>query len=355
MNRVMIHRASYDSCQEAVERAFEIFPQKIAGKKVVIKPNVLRISRADEHIVTHPSLLRAVIDKVETLSPSEIIVGDNPGLHAYGDNKLSFEKTGLMEAAKGYYRNLGDSSTQLDFNTEFVPHVGVSKEIMDADILISLPKFKTHGLTVMTGAIKNSYGILPGAQKARLHQIAGSPERFHDVIVDVFRLRIPDLFIMDAVIGMEGNGPASPDLREIGVILAADNGVAMDGVVARMMGLDPAVLRFLQKARAIGLGDFDSDKVELDGDMLVLPDFNLPPISGEAIASNTAVRDMMHAKMQLLPKADPLLCTACEACIEQCPASALYMTEDIPEVDSDTCITCFCCQEICPEKAMTLQ
>ncbi len=355
MYRVMIQPASYESCQDAVDRAFENFPQKIAGKKVVIKPNVLRISSADEHIVTHPSVLRAVVNKVETLAPSEIIVGDNPGLHAYGDNKLSFEKTGLMEAAKGYYRNLGDSSTQLDFNTEFLPHVGVSTEIMDADILISLPKFKTHGLTVMTGAIKNSYGILPGAQKARLHQIAGTPERFHDMIVDVFRLRIPDLFIMDAVVGMEGNGPASPDLREIGVILAADNGVALDGVVARMMGLDPAVLRFLRKARDCGLGDFDADMVELDGEMLVLPDFNLPPISGELIASNTAIRDTMQAKMRLLPKADPLLCTSCEACIEQCPVSALHMTEDIPEVEGDTCITCFCCQEICPEKAMTLQ
>ena len=355
MHRVMIHPASYENCQKAVDRAFELFPQQIKGKKVVIKPNVLRISTADEHIVTHPSILRAVVNKVETLSPSELIVGDNPGLFAYGDNKLSFEKTGLMDASKGYYRNLGDFSTQLDFNPDFLPHVGVSKAIMEADILISLPKFKTHGLTVLTGAIKNSYGILPGAQKARLHQIAGSPKRFHEMIVDVFRLRIPDLFIMDAVIGMEGNGPASPDLREIGVVLAADNGVAMDGVVARMMGLDPAELRFLCKAREMGLGNFESDSLELDGDMPILSDFLLPPLSGEIIASNPAISDMMHAKMRLLPKADPELCTACEACIEQCPASALHMADDIPQVHMDMCITCFCCQEICPEKAMTLQ
>ncbi|MEK6195131.1 MAG: DUF362 domain-containing protein [Deltaproteobacteria bacterium] len=91
----------------------------------------------------------------------------------------------------------------------------------------------------MAGAIKNSYGILPGAQKARLHGLAKSPERFHQVIVEVFRQRVPDLYIMDAVVGMEGNGPASSDLREIGLILAADNTVAMDAVVARMMGLDP--------------------------------------------------------------------------------------------------------------------
>jgi len=354
MHRVMIHPASYETCRDSVDRAFALFPQKIAGKKVVIKPNVLRASRAEEHIVTSPALLRAVVDKVETLSPAQLIVGDNPGLFNYGDNENGFKKTGLMDAAKGYYRNLGNTTQNLAFHPDFMPEVGVSKEILDADILISLPKFKTHGLTVMTGAIKNSYGILPGAQKARLHQIAGTPLRFHELIVEVFRLRIPDLFIMDAIMGMEGNGPASPELRNIGLILAADNAVAMDGVVARMMGLDPGTLRFLQKAKALGLGDFDPQMVQIDGQMQVIPDFKLPPLSGEAIAGNPAVQEFMNIRTKVRPKADPKLCTACGACIDQCPVEALTMKETIPVVDADTCITCFCCQEICPEKAMTL-
>ncbi|WP_299981094.1 DUF362 domain-containing protein [Desulfobacula sp.] len=315
MHRVMIHPASYDSCRDAVDRAFEIFPQEIAQKKVVIKPNVLRTSTAEEHIVTHPPLLRAVVEKVEEMSPAEIVVGDNPGLFNYGDNENSFEKTGLMDAAKGYYRNLGNITQHVAFNPDFMPEVGISKEILDADIIISLPKFKTHGLTVMTGAIKNSYGILPGAQKARLHQIAGTPERFHDVIVEVFRLRVPDFFIMDAVVGMEGNGPASPELREIGLILAADNAVAMDGVVARMMGLDPARLRFLQKAKAMGLGDFDSQMIQIDGEMRILSDFKLPPLGGEAIFGNPEVQELMKIRTLVRPQADPELCTACGDCM----------------------------------------
>jgi len=181
MHRIMIHQASYDNCRESVDRAFALFPQEIAQKKILIKPNVLRASTAEEHIVTPPALLRAVVEKVEKMSPAQIVVGDNPGLFNYGDNENSFEKTGLMDAAKGYYRNLGNTTQNLAFNPDFMPEVGVSKQIMDADIIISLPKFKTHGLTVMTGAIKNSYGILPGAQKARLHQIAGTPAQFHDV------------------------------------------------------------------------------------------------------------------------------------------------------------------------------
>ncbi len=108
---------------------------------------------------------------------------------------------------------------------------------------------------MITGAIKNSYGFIPGAQKAMLHKAAGSPKRFHEAIVAVFSLRVPDLFIMDAVVGMEGNGPASPDLRDIGLILASDNAVAMDAVVADMMGCDPGRILFLQKAKAAGLGE----------------------------------------------------------------------------------------------------
>jgi uncharacterized protein (DUF362 family)/Pyruvate/2-oxoacid:ferredoxin oxidoreductase delta subunit len=354
MQRVMIHPASYESCREAVARAFEIFPQEIAGKTVAIKPNVLRSSKAEEHIVTHPALLRAVVEKVEEMSPAAIAVGDNPGLFSYGDNENSFEKTGLLDAAKGYYKNFGDLTQKIAFNSDFIPEVGVSKEILEADILISLPKFKTHGLTIMTGAIKNSYGFLPGAQKARLHQIAGTPERFHDIIVEVFRLRVPDLFIMDAVVGMEGNGPASTELREIGLVLAADNAVALDGVVARMMGLDPGRLRFLQKAKAMGLGDFSSQSIRIDGEMQIISDFKLPPLGGEALLDNPAIQGLMQSRTRVRPQADPELCTACGTCIEHCPVAALRMKKDLPVADTDLCITCFCCQEICPEKAIAL-
>ena len=160
---------------------------------------------------------------------------------------------------------------------------------------------------------------------------------------------------MDAVVGMEGNGPASPDLRKIGLILAADNAVAMDGVVARMMGLDPGRLGFLRKAKAMGLGDFDSQSIQIDGEMQILTDFKLPPLGGEAIAGNPWIQEFMKTKTPVRPQADPERCTACGVCIDQCPVSALTMDRSVPVVDADICITCFCCQEICPEKAMTLK
>ena len=355
MSRVMIHPASYESICEAVDRAFELFPLELHGKRVLIKPNVLRASEAGEGIVTHPAVLRAVVDKAESLGPSSIIVGDNPGVMGYGANEACFKRTGLMEAAKGYYRNIGNDSQKVDFNPDFMPVVSLSRAVREADLIISLPKFKTHGLTVITGAIKNSYGLLPGAQKAKLHRAAGCAERFHELIVDVFQLRVSDLFLLDAVVGMEGNGPACPDLRDIGLLLASDNGVALDAVMATMMGCEPGRLRFLQKAKEAGLGDYDLRAIEIIGELKRLADFKLPPLGGEAILRNETMQAFLQTRTILRPQADPQLCTECGTCIDQCPVSALSMNGHLPQVDADTCITCFCCQEICPEKAMTLK
>ena len=321
----------------------------------MIKPNVLRASLPQEGIATNPAVLRAVVEKVETLKPASIVVGDNPGLFNYGANEESFQRTGLMEAAKGYYRNIGNDSKKVAFNPAFAPQVSISKAVLDADVIISLPKFKTHGLTVMTGCIKNSYGLLPGAQKAMLHKASGNAERFHEMLVDVFRLRVPDLFIVDAVVGMEGNGPASPDLRDIGLVLASDNAVALDAVIATMMGLEPSRLRFLRKAQETGLGEYKPGSIEVIGELVRLKDFKLPSLGGEAILHNEAMQALIHTRMIMRPQADPELCTGCGTCVDQCPVSALSMDGNIPQVNADMCISCFCCQEICPEKAITLR
>jgi Na+-translocating ferredoxin:NAD+ oxidoreductase RNF subunit RnfB len=154
---------------------------------------------------------------------------------------------------------------------------------------------------------------------------------------------------------MEGNGPASTDLRDIGLVLASDNAVAMDSVIATMMGCDPGRLRFLQKAGEAGLGDYDLDGTQIVGELRQLPDFKLPPLGGEAIFGNPTIQDFIQQRAQLLPQVDPELCTACGTCVDQCAVSALTMEDDLPQVDADTCISCFCCQEICPEKAMELR
>jgi uncharacterized protein (DUF362 family)/NAD-dependent dihydropyrimidine dehydrogenase PreA subunit len=355
MSQVLIHPATYENVRQAVDRVFELFPLELRGKRVLLKPNVLRASAPQEAVTTHPAVLRAVVEKVEGMGPAALVVGDNPGMASYGANEDAFRRTGLMEAAKGYYQNIGNDAQPVPFNPDFMSVVSLSRAVLDADVIISLPKFKTHGLTVITGAIKNSYGFLPGAQKAQLHKAAGTPQRFHEMMVEVFQLRVPDLVLVDAVVGMEGNGPVSNDLRDIGLILASDKAVAIDAVIATMMGIKPGRLRFLQKAQEARLGDYDLSMIELIGDLKPLPDFNVPPLGGEWNADNASLQTAFHSHASLLPQADPALCTGCGTCVDQCPVSALTMNDDLPQVDADTCIRCFCCQEICPEKAITLQ
>jgi len=355
MQKVMIYPASYDDCREAIDMAFKLFPLEIKNKKVLIKPNALSTSTPEEGIVTHFTVLRTVVEKLEELGPVEIIVGDNSGGRSYGTNEETFRQTRLLEGAKGYYQNIGAEAVEVNVESRYTNRLSVSKAVMEADIYISLPKFKTHGLTVVTGAIKNNYGILPGAQKMNGHRKTGNPYDFNEFVVDVFGIRVPDLIIVDAVVGMEGNGPAAITLREIGQIMVSNNAVAMDASIARMMGLNPADLRFLTLAKERGYGDYEESAIEIVGKLHPIPDFKLPSFAQRTDSyAPPNVREMMHRQSLLRPRANPDQCTGCGTCVDNCPVSALSMSDDMPTVDADTCIICFCCQETCPEKAIQL-
>ncbi|MBW1804576.1 MAG: 4Fe-4S binding protein, partial [Deltaproteobacteria bacterium] len=198
-------------------------------------------------------------------------------------------------------------------------------------------------------------GILPGGQKGMGHRVAGDPFHFNELIVDVFGLMVPDLIIVDAVVGMEGNGPVSTDLRKIGRIMASDNAVALDATISRMMGFDPGQLRFIQVAKKRGYGDYQEDMIEILGEFSPIPDFKLPPSAvGSADGGRPEMKALLERQARMRPKADEALCTGCGTCVEQCPVSALSMTDGLPQVDPEKCIVCYCCQENCPEKAIQL-
>lgn len=354
MARVLIESATYETIGAAVERAFALFPTAVAGRRVLIKPNALRAARPEEAITTHPALLSAVVEKVESLHPAEIVVGDNPGSYGDGTNEQVFWRSGLWAAAGGHYRDIGRDSLPVATPLPYAPTLEVSQAVLEADILISLPKFKTHGLTVLTGAIKNSFGILTGHQKSRLHGLAGGGARFQEMLVEVFRLRVPDLVLIDAVVAMEGNGPTSDDLREIGVVLASDDAVALDTVMAVMAGCDPARLPILRRAAELGLGENDLERIGIVGRLEPVPGFRLPSGCDGIRLGAGRLDALIDARSALRPRVDPDRCTACGACVAQCPADALSLPGATPLLHSGCCIACFCCQEICPEKAIVL-
>jgi Pyruvate/2-oxoacid:ferredoxin oxidoreductase delta subunit len=184
----------------------------------------------------------------------------------------------------------------------------------------------------------------------RTHKKAGNPFNFAEALVEVFAIRIPDLVIVDGVLAMEGNGPASKDLINLGKIMAGDDPVAVDTVVAYMMGFSD-LPRSIELAAARGYGISELSKIKIIGELKVIPGFKLPQMDSRALTNVITTMDSITA---VKPWVDKELCSLCETCIEHCPSGALTMDE-FPVVSPELCIACFCCQELCPQKAIELK
>ncbi|MEW6524731.1 MAG: DUF362 domain-containing protein [Bacillota bacterium] len=346
MSRVLLTDATYATVHRAVDKVFDTFRLPIPGKRVVLKPNVLRRSEPEAGVTTHPALVRAVIAKLKALGALEVLVGDNPGGGGQtAGNEAAFRASGLWDAAGDHYVNFGAGSAQVRLKSRLKETVMVSRPILEADLVISLPKFKTHGLTGLSCAIKNSFGFLPGGQKGQAHVLAGTPYRFAELLVDIYAVRPPDLVIVDGILAMQGNGPAGRDLYYLGKILAGTDGVAVDRVVCEMMGIPPQLARTVEYAAELGLGESDLSKIELLGELKPIEGFVVPHrfSAGDA----RALHEMAGWDPRPpLPVFDRELCNACLTCVEECPAGALAF-DGLPQVDPALCVSCFCCQELC--------
>jgi Pyruvate/2-oxoacid:ferredoxin oxidoreductase delta subunit len=259
-----------------------------------------------------------------------------------------------MEAAEGCFLYAGKDAVEAQAKAPWPQKVVVSRSLFDADWVINVPKFKTHMQTKVTGAVKNMFGILVGAEKARVHLAASHPEDFARALVGIYQIRVPDLTIMDAIVGMEGNGPSGKDLRQIGKILASRNGVSIDGVMASMMGVAPPKIETLRIAAQAGLGEIDPEKMNIQGAWVPLPKFKMPWTFISQGRMGKILNKLLYRpfiKPRIKVKKD--LCTQCGVCIQHCPAQALTM-DKIPRLDAPKCISCYCCYELCSSQAIEL-
>ena len=354
-DRSQIHviDADYARMEEPVENILETFSFPWPGKQVVIKPNILGPYPPEKGVTTHPALVHSLVKSLKRRG-ARCWVGDNPGLNGYAANERCARISGIYDAAAGSFVNFAKETVQIEVRSKFLQKLVVSKPILEADIVINVPKFKTHLQTRITGAIKNMFGILVGAEKARVHLSAPRPENFSESLVDIYQIRIPDLTIMDAVVGMEGNGPSSKDLRPIGKILAGKNGVSIDGLMAAMMGLSATSVDSLRIAQERGLGETDPSRMEIQGSWSPLKKFRMPLTFVSQGLIGAAVNKFIYRPL-VKPRPSVLrdLCTQCEICVQHCPAQALEMKE-FPYLDEKKCISCYCCYELCSSQAIAL-
>lgn len=245
----------------------------------------------------------------------------------------------------------------------FLKYFTLANGVLDADGLISIAKFKTHGLTRITGEVKNQFGCVPGLLKGQFHLKLPNPLDFARMLV-VLNLYIrPRLYVMDGIIAMEGNGPRGGTPRPMHVLLFSPDPIALDATVCRMIDLDPAFVPTNLPGQEWGLGTFQESEIELLGDpfeSFICKDFNVvrKPVKQVTAANNIAfLRNLISPK----PVIDPAKCDLCGTCVRVCPAQPKAVDwhegdkSRPPAYNYDRCIRCFCCQELCPELAISIK
>lgn len=321
------------------------------GDKVLLKPNLLAPRAPDRAVTTHPALVKAAAELVMDCGGKPLI-GDSPGgnpgesiwgatgiggiAEELGIDKIDFGCAGTVEAeARGnvYY---------------------LARPALECDLIVNLPKLKTHSLTLFTGAVKNLYGCLPGFQKGNWHRRAPKNEQFSQVVVDIYAQFKPAINIMDGVLAMEGEGPSNGKPRRLGLIIASDNAPALDSVAASIIGFSPdeilttryAELRgFFQGRRNVSISGISPEEA-------LVEDFTLPGDRYLRMIPR-AVHEILGRFIWTRPEVVDSMCEECGDCAQNCPTNAMIFDGDgPPHIDHKVCINCYCCDEVCPAGAI---
>ncbi len=340
------------------------------GERILLKPNLLVSSAPDAAVTTHPALFEAVARHLAEAG-ARLSYGDSPG---FGRPEAVARRAGLAEVAERLGVPFADFTNGRQVSApegRLIKQWFIAEGVLAADGIVSLPKLKTHALTRMTGAVKNQFGCIPGVRKGEFHARMPDMERFCRMLVDLCAFLAPRLYVMDAVVAMEGNGPRGGDPRPLGVVLLSEDPVALDATASRLIGLDPALVGTVVAGGEAGLGRWHAEEIELLGD----PPEHFAP--GEFAANRRTgsttgvgvggpvgrlVRDLVAPRPVIVEER----CTRCGTCVEVCPVDpkAVDWVADetrsgreraVPEHDYRLCIRCYCCQEMCPERAIEVE
>lgn len=333
------------------------------GATVLLKPNILRAASPDLAVTTHPAFVSAVIRLYRKLGAKKILVGDSPG---WQPSFLAATTSGILEACKNEgaeFRDFADAVSVENPQGVIVKRFNIARAVAEADMVISLPKLKTHGLMYFTGAAKNLFGVIPGIQKSAFHMRFPGRHEFGIMLSDLVLALKPAGAFMDAITGMEGPGPNSGKPKDLGFILASENVFEMDWLASEIIGYNPLDIPYLAVARENPVYGFSSRIKTIGANPAqVKPDsFELVSVLKENDFFRKHLPSWMYLPLKNLMVARPVFsekkCIRCQACIKICPVDALALTEkkNAPVPDYSKCIRCYCCHEVCPVDAIDLK
>ena len=360
-SKVSIARSnSYQSelVQEQTRRAIELlggisFFIK-PNSRVLVKPNLLMAKGPECGVDTHPEVVRAVIRLLKEIN-CQIFVGDGPSV--WGNQ---IENVGEVYEYSGIKNVCEEESVRLvEFDKRrWHGKIPMTTWLDDCDYLVSVPKFKTHQLTLLSGAIKNLYGLVFGTHKMELHKNYFNVSDFSRIMVDIYQEAKPALTVIDGIVAMEGDGPAtSGKLRNLGLILAGSDCVALDSIMALIMKVEPTQVLSTQEAAKRELGTADINSIQVLGEKLedVIPDSFLLPTSSIPKKLPKAVIALLKKLIRYYPFVERKNCIRCSACVQACPTKVISMKDKGIVFRYSGCISCFCCQEACPASAIKIK
>ncbi len=325
------------------------------GNRVLIKPNLLYGKSPEKAVTTHPSILRGIIQIVRETGGIPFI-GDSPSV---GSLTKTAEKAGIKAVADEMKCPL------VEFNRPVLPPKGggkifkqleIDQTALDADVIINLPKFKTHSLTLLTLGVKNLFGCIPGPRKALWHLKAGEDRKaFAQILVDVYQVIHPSLTILDGIVGMEGNGPNSGRPIPLGLILASGDALSLDQIVCDLLGISRESLLTNRVAFEQRIG---KDRIDIFGEKVEavkISNFQFPTLSQPDWNLPRFLRKALKNALTSKPVIEEEVCNACDRCTEICPPKVLARNGKDYIFDYGQCIRCFCCLEVCPEGAISIK
>lgn len=355
LNRISCINTSYDaeSLDRAVRSHFEAMgaEELTPNKKVLLKPNLLRGASPAKSITTNPQLVDAVVRYLHGRGITDITLADSSGgLYTPAVMRGVYAASGLT--GNGYILNDDCSFTRV--HKEGFRPFNIITPILHADIIINLPKLKTHSMTVMSGAIKNLFGAVPGLQKPELHCLNPDPESFAAMLVELSQVVAPTYTIIDAVDAMEGDGPAGGEICHPGLTIASRNIYSLDRFCADeilQVGADRVPMLVAAKAlmeNSEVVGEWTRPEHGFVMPKSVSVDF----VSIFPKALRGPIRSFLDRALVAQPRVKKKTCIGCGKCAESCPQHTIVIADKKAVIDLHSCISCFCCQEMCPVKAI---
>ena len=329
--------------------------------RVLLKVNLIGPKPPESASLTHFEFVRAIVRILRALE-CEVWIGDSSGgaIAGIAPTAQAFQVSGLAQMAKE------EGALIKNFDKEGaveVPRVSkqdetmfLAKPLFDADVIINLPKFKTHSMGIYTGAVKNVFGCLPGLRKAKYHRDSPAPEDFGAILADIHQALSIPLHIMDGVVAMQGEGPTAGDPYPAKKILMSKDPMALDTVAMSLIGLHPEEVPILSAAIEQGIGTSKIEEIEIHADpdsLLLLENFHLPKRYYSTKKQNYGSLVRVIDFLKTRPEVNRKKCVNCNMCVESCPVEAI--DRETKKIDYDACIECLCCHELCRYEAVELK